>query len=71
MIDVRLESLGLKVTLGLVKQSLSSVLEKGSWNNLDHNPKYRQDTVASEKSHGVTDNALQSEFGGNTCEQKQ
>lgn len=30
MIDVRLESLGLKVTLGLVKQSLSSVLEKGS-----------------------------------------
>lgn len=30
MIDVRLESLGLKVTLGLAEQSLTSVLERES-----------------------------------------
>lgn len=56
MIDARLESLGLQVTLGLAEQSLRSVLEMNK--TTDSHQKYRLHTVTSEKPHGMAGDVL-------------
>lgn len=66
MIDFRLESLGLKVTLGLAERvEALSWRERAetTWTTTQNTDR----TLASEKLYGVTGSALQSEFGLSTC----